>query len=166
MRGVCGQIVAFAFVWFGMRHASQPIVGGLGSLTGHDRPVDCGREALGGLRCDLLRLQEDLMVLRGDVSDVSHNAAALTKGCEPVGSSDNGRKDVVQKTDSCGRLTAHLGKMAESTKDLVKTHVNIDFGSFLSRRTKCTFADSARRARHSKSQKDGHRSWHPTRQRS
>ena len=62
-----------------------------------DRPVDCGREALGFLRCDLSRLQEDLLVLRSDVSDVSHNAAALRKGCEPVGSSDNGKKDVVQK---------------------------------------------------------------------
>ena len=133
MRGVCGQIVAF-FVWFGMRYASQPTVG---EHRVSDRPVDCGREPLGGLRCG-----------------------------EPVGSSDNGKKDVVQKTDSCGRLSTHRGKMAECTKELVKTHVNIDFGSFLSRRMKYTFADSARRARHSESRNDCHRGWHPTRQRS
>ena len=59
-----------------------------------------------------------------------------SQGCEPVESSDNRKKtNVVQKTHSCGRLTAHPEKMAECTKELVKTHVNIDFGSFLSRRT-------------------------------
>ena len=38
------------------------------------------RVAFDSLRCDLLRLQEDLLVLHSEVSDVNHNAAALTKG--------------------------------------------------------------------------------------
>ena len=45
-----------------------------------DRPVDGGREAFDRLRDDIVRLQEDLLVLRSEVSDVNHNAVALTKG--------------------------------------------------------------------------------------
>ena len=150
MRGVCGQIVAFAFVWFGMRHASQPIVEGLGSLTG--RLIVEGRLlVVYAVTCSVCRRISWFCAVMSVMSVTTPMRSRI--GASQLEAATMGKK-VVQKTDSCGRLTAHPGQMAECTKELVKTHVNIDFGSFLSRRMKYTFADSARRARHSESQKD------------